>query len=127
MIPKWTAQGIVDHVSAAIVEQGAPSQKASGMCMYRGPNGRKCAAGHLIPDELYHEGLESIGWRTMDEEFYKACGLQHHSSMIWELQRCHDVAASSEQSNDYFIELFQESVIKLCRKFHLNIPECITV
>lgn len=27
-------------------------------CAYRGPNGRKCAIGHLIPDELYSSGME---------------------------------------------------------------------
>jgi hypothetical protein len=27
-------------------------------CLYRGPNGGMCAAGFLIKDEYYHEGLE---------------------------------------------------------------------
>lgn len=27
-------------------------------CLYRGPNGMKCAAGHLIPDEKYKPKIE---------------------------------------------------------------------
>jgi hypothetical protein len=31
---------------------------SKGTCMYRTPNGRSCAVGCLIPDELYHESME---------------------------------------------------------------------
>ena len=30
-------------------------------CMYRGPNGTKCAVGCLIPDEMYLPEMESSG------------------------------------------------------------------
>lgn len=37
-----------------------------GRCMYRGPDGRKCAIGHAIPDELYdpimEEGMPGSGF-----------------------------------------------------------------
>jgi hypothetical protein len=31
------------------------------MCLYRGPNGTKCFAGALLPDELYDPEFEGIG------------------------------------------------------------------
>lgn len=30
------------------------------LCLYRGPNNTRCAAGHLIPDEVYSENMESV-------------------------------------------------------------------
>lgn len=38
--------------------QGKPAQNDKGVCMYRGPNGTKCAVGALIPDEAYSEDME---------------------------------------------------------------------
>lgn len=41
---------------------GFPSVEAdSGHCKYRGPNGKKCAVGLLIPDELYDPRMDNPG------------------------------------------------------------------
>lgn len=32
----------------------------AGGCMYRSPNGDKCAIGCLIPDELYNKDIEGL-------------------------------------------------------------------
>lgn len=46
---------ITDH----LVAQGARSKDpATNQCTYRGAEGAKCAVGVLIPDELYHPGIE---------------------------------------------------------------------
>lgn len=34
----------------------------TGDCLYRGDNNMKCAAGHIIPDELYDSEMESISF-----------------------------------------------------------------
>lgn len=34
---------------------------ADGMCLYRAPNGDKCAIGSLIPDAKYRPGFDGIG------------------------------------------------------------------
>ena len=47
------AQELYDFVVAAIVKQGRPSVGDNDRCLYRGPDGLKCAAGHVIPDGIY--------------------------------------------------------------------------
>ncbi len=51
-------QEIFDKAARGVLEQGGPSIDEDG-CMYRAPNGRKCAAGHLIADEHYNPRCEN--------------------------------------------------------------------
>lgn len=51
---------IFQIVSRHLLEQGEPSFDNSGMCAYRGVDGKKCAVGCLIKDEFYSKGLEVI-------------------------------------------------------------------
>lgn len=53
-----TAQQLFDTAVGALLAQGVRSFD-DGMCRYRGPDGTKCAVGHLIPDEVYDEAMES--------------------------------------------------------------------
>jgi hypothetical protein len=44
------------------------STNFKGECAYRGVNGKKCAAGWLIPDEKYNSALEeAICWNDFDD------------------------------------------------------------
>ena len=57
------AQEIYDKVLFALRAQGAAStqtdpQTGETECAYRGDNGCKCAAGHLIPDAMYDSSME---------------------------------------------------------------------
>lgn len=56
------AQEIFDTVFTKLYEQGKQSvdPELPHTCMYRGPDGMKCAAGFLIPDELYRPEMENI-------------------------------------------------------------------
>jgi len=54
---KLTKQDIFNIAANGLLKQGKTSKNSSS-CMYRGPNGLKCAIGMLIPDELYEEGFE---------------------------------------------------------------------
>jgi hypothetical protein len=65
-----TLQQIFDIVIVALRAQGCPSyrlpisvspQKPIAGCLYRGPNGAKCAIGHLIRDEDYKPEFEMKG------------------------------------------------------------------
>lgn len=49
---------LLDYVQSKIVEQGGLSVNDRGTCAYRGNEGRKCAAGQLIPDEKYSHEFE---------------------------------------------------------------------
>lgn len=64
-----TPQEIFDYVVARLRAQGEKSEGACtrlnlepyGGCLYRGPRGLKCAAGHLIPDAFYDPDMEGRG------------------------------------------------------------------
>lgn len=51
-------QAVFNTVYTKLREQGKRSVDATGQCMYRAPDGAKCAIGHLIPDELYKGDME---------------------------------------------------------------------
>lgn len=57
-----TRQETFNTVYRHAKKQGCKAQSADGVaCWYRGPNGTKCFAGCLLPDELYDEALEGNG------------------------------------------------------------------
>lgn len=45
-------QAVFNQVCAALIAQGRPSKLINGVCLYRGPDGIKCAVGYLIPDSM---------------------------------------------------------------------------
>lgn len=57
-----TPQEIFDTVAKHLFKQGCRSVEDESLddpaCLYRGPEGRMCAVGVLIPDELYNTDLE---------------------------------------------------------------------
>jgi len=88
-----TPQEIFDTVAKHLFEQGKPALSSSGgMCVYRGKNGLKCAAGILIPDEMYNDDMEG---RTIEETFLPD-NLHKSVDLIMELQEIHDVADPNE-------------------------------
>lgn len=63
------------------------------MCQYRGHNGMKCAAGHLIPDEKYKREMESKRIHAILEDHPDLFGEPLDKSIISFLdllQRLHD-------------------------------------
>lgn len=71
-----------------VIAQGKRSF-SQGYCLYRGPDGTKCALGHLIPDELYTRDIEGKNIYAA----LNAIGLQLPLKAVRELgilQRCHD-------------------------------------
>ncbi len=58
-------QEIFDRVATHLLTQGGKSwlvrySSGGGECAYRGEKGLKCAAGILIPDELYTADMEGV-------------------------------------------------------------------
>ena len=57
-----TPQEIFDTVAKHLFTQGCRSAELDedphSACLYRGPEGRMCAVGVLIPDELYNTDME---------------------------------------------------------------------
>lgn len=52
---EMTLQEMFDAAARGIISQGGKSADAKGECLYRGPDGRKCAVGWLIADSVAEE------------------------------------------------------------------------
>jgi hypothetical protein len=97
-----TDQEVFDYVSTFLLKQGVPSKdltQKNQPCLYRGPNGTKCAVGCLIPDELYDPVMESMPVVSFGKfpDVYAMLGLGKHSrySLLAALQLSHDWYFSS--------------------------------
>jgi hypothetical protein len=99
----WTEQDVFDAVWAGMESQGwKRSTDEDGWCMYRGVDGRRCAVGHLIPDDLYRPSMEVSG---VDDKpvrtVLRAIGVEN-ISFLYELQKAHDGAPSGAPLREEF-------------------------
>lgn len=91
-----SAQEVFDTVIRHLVNQRKASVNGyNGECVYRGPDGTKCAVGCLIPDEVYNVGME--GKNVYDLLHYAACNeinlpeeITEHRALLKNLQDLHD-------------------------------------
>ena len=89
-----TDQEVFDKVVLALRKQGRKSTKLNRYghrtCRYRGDYGRKCAAGHLIPDELYDRRMEQLGWTSVVERWPELQVMAIPNWLVCDLQAIHD-------------------------------------
>jgi hypothetical protein len=93
------AQEIFNVVSAHLLTQGVRAVRGGDdpdqarMCMYRAPNGAKCAAGVLIPDSAYSPSMEGKNSSALIEDFRGVLPefMDENSGLIRRLQSVHDV------------------------------------
>lgn len=109
MTTQLTKQEIFDRVAEHLLTQMEKSgvvDETCGYgfrCLYRGPNGLKCAAGALIPDELYDPCIEDVSIesdKTGDfitsetlrllVSIREKCGIEEEKDFVRELQKIHD-------------------------------------
>jgi hypothetical protein len=88
-------QEIFDFVVNHLRAQRVPSANSTG-CMYRGPNGTKCAVGCLIPDAFYKPHIEHKAAHASEvKAILKEIGYNGHEIyFIGALQRIHDMWAN---------------------------------
>lgn len=86
------AQQIFDKVATHLLTQKkrALSKGKLRTCLYRAPDGRKCAAGCLISDRLYHENMEQTPIDMVIGTFRLPRFFLRHSGLISDLQHVHD-------------------------------------
>lgn len=80
-----TKQKTFDTVVAHLRRQGCKSADLFG-CLFRGPNGLKCAAGCLIPDSDYDPKWENYPKDALD--YLREAG--HDNWLLSDLILCHD-------------------------------------
>lgn len=143
-------QEVFNTAAKALLDQKVPSAKHEGegamgtSCLYRGPNGTKCAIGHLIPDEHYNRCMEGAAVPSKDSyrtvaashlvEALEASGFSGAEDFrfLRQLQACHDDAV--KESNDsghienfsprpYLVALV-DNLRKFAIEFNLN-PEVL--
>ena len=90
-----TNQELLNKIYNALVLQDAPSISAGGECQYRGPDGKKCAAGFVLPDEYYSGDFEGLGVGEphMRSMFQSAGFDSDNIALIKVLQEAHDLWA----------------------------------
>ena len=96
-----TPQEIFDTVAKHLFTQGCRSAELDedphSACLYRGPEGRMCAVGVLIPDELYNTDMEfqnavyligKVGspfpeWMKANENLLHSLQISHDRALYW--------------------------------------------
>lgn len=108
-INTMTAQEVFDASGCHLIRQGA--QSATPLtCAYRGPEGRMCAAGIFIPDDVYakHADPDSEFGNSLEAQAWdliaKQLGLSAHLELVQELQVVHDDADSAHDFVDFVVE-----------------------
>jgi hypothetical protein len=109
------AQELYDYIVEAIVKQGRPSVGDNDRCLYRGPDGLKCAAGHVIPDSMYSELMENRSILDLSGFGKAPKSLVHHAELISRLQDAHDAASSGK-----FLDAFLSTVSRVAEDHDLK-------
>ena len=116
-----TKQEVFNKVWDHIIAQGTPSLDDRGYCLYRGPNGLKCAAGIFLTDEQAIELYKvNMGWDEACDVFYPELS-DLPANLIIALQACHD--ASSKLNPEGFIKSFKRNATLVAESHGLTVPE----
>lgn len=92
----FAKQETFDLVAKHLLQQNAQSMHPqTHICAYRGCDGRKCAIGVLIPDELYTEDLEGLA-ASHPRIANLLRDLDHDVALCADLQRVHDLPPPSQ-------------------------------
>lgn len=101
-MPK-TNQEIFDEVVTGLFEQGGPARSPdSKMCLYRAPDGRKCAFGLLIPDSAYEPLMEGNNAEAVIRHFNVGEYSREQIELVTILQEAHDRWSNGQWRNEVF-------------------------
>lgn len=120
-----TNQEVFNKVVTGLRTQGKPSVirniYSGNRCVYRNPNGLKCAVGILIPDEQYTSCFDEKGI-SLSEIIEEVPALQGiDSSLLISLQRTHDAASDNHEVNG-FMEDLESGFQRVARMYNLTLP-----
>ena len=131
-------QEILNRVTVHLYRQGKqakkPMEDGGNFCLYRAPDGSKCAVGCLIPDELYDPSFEN---NSADFFFYSepevgtAMNINIHDKMslrlLNRLQSIHDNSQNWQNFNNSSYDEFKSSwfgykIAGIVEEFNLTFP-----
>src|ERR1700723_4178090 len=115
------SQEVFDTIVSHLRQQGCVAQdEFSGMCRYRTDDGKKCAVGVLIPDELYSPKMESQTYtqlvNNIDTPQELVVRLSEHGNLLIRMQKVHDKSTTNQWEFEFR---------KVANDFHLqyNLPQ----
>lgn len=118
-------QQIFDTVVKGILSQGGESfNSGTGYCAYRNGQGRKCAIGWLIPDEIYTSNMEYA--YSVDDITNKIGIDAEHDAFCFELQMIHDSSGRAglgnhRKSDEDFLSEWKKRMIDFAEREGLSI------
>lgn len=114
-----TAQEAYDKVLFALRKQRQQSTDSSGACLYRGPDGLKCAVGHLLPDHLYSDSFEMTGAEQLPRPALEAIGLHLvDTGLLRHLQKAHDNDLPEMEGGD--MRGWEQAMQNIASRHHLK-------
>ena len=95
-----STQDVFDVIAWNLLRQNARAREVHGdrsYCRYRASDGRRCAIGFILPDEVYHHTLEGLAARDLAHQLINtnfghdfAKLLYRDLDMLTALQKMHD-------------------------------------
>lgn len=104
-----TPQQVFDHVATHLLTQNKRSTNKNRDCLYKSPEGLKCAAGCIIADDEYNEKMEDVVWRMLVR---REVVPEAHMELISDLQYCHD---------DYEPRIWKRKLKEIAKYHNLSI------
>lgn len=102
----WTKDKMKAHIK---LEFKGKSEDAKGNCLYRGPNGKKCAVGIFIPDDRYHPSMDSnsnnggVSISLLMRKFDLSDIMPLGELYLYDLQRTHDNSSDPNTLDDMIV------------------------
>lgn len=114
-------QIILDEVVTKIKAQGKPAyDKETARCFYRMPNDPscRCAAGHLIPDDVYGPFMENKPAGEVIDRFRATLppNVVDATQLVQTLQEVHDTVAKIADTDQDFMVRFLENCQALAKR-----------
>lgn len=118
-----TNQEAFSKVWQWFVVEKHPQCAENGLCLYRGPNGNKCAIGCFIPDGEYRVEFDSTVGNTTAADVIPQCpSLVNLDTILFSIiQTVHDRYEFDEPWE--FTEHMNEKLTDIAHDFSLTIPE----
>ena len=125
---KAIRQSIFNRAYLGLKAQGFKvSATAGGKCMYRGPGGLKCAAGHLIPDDRYAFAMErrcasDVG-TVYGFDIFGEGVTKEDENFLDNLQEAHDYPINEGHDPGEECPTIEPHLRELARRYNLEVPE----
>lgn len=118
---RYTKQEAFDIAVEGIRGQEYQPSERNYTCLYRGPEGRKCALGFLITDEEYSPALDKAGSLSgLLSENLCTVNDTDLRRLLTKLQYVHDdLGGVDDRSTEWYKERFEKGFQNLAQDFDL--------